>query len=228
MKCVHFELTYLKSESNVWNNAQEFSTLLKNYNHKRTDTELPSWSINHHGDYDSNTAIFCFAEDKKINLLFFYNGFSWDLDALNAIKYFTFFHEYDLICKQSDPALSEVKFRSRKVVNYTTLYKRLYSVLYATYNPVEYIDQDDKSIMNDITFSNLSDVDSTYDSIENMYAMVCNCHAYADINDVHHCFNIDDKKNWNIIESYVKTFLQDATNVSDWHTDDTFVLENDA
>ena len=57
--------------------------------------------------------------------------------------------------------------------------------------------------------------------------MVCFCRYVDNSNDVHHCFDVDDKQNWNLIEFYVKSFIKDDNNVSEWHEENTFVLEDD-
>ena len=75
----------------------------------------------------------------------------------------------------------------------------------------------------------LDALDRAYDDIGNARKLICSCHDKEsfDNSEVHHCFNVDNKKNWSLIESYVTDHLADSNNVSAWGNENTFLMEND-
>ncbi len=227
MKCVLFEMTYLKDDTRVWSNSKEFLDFTKSQDQPYADyPELPSY-VNNLTD-DDKLVTFCFSDDTKINLLFFWEDCTFDLTEMNnQSETFNFFHEHALKWKTSD---SDVSVRSRKISNFETLYRRLYTTIWASYNTDVNYDEDfeqNNIIQNNITYSDLTELDSGFDDIVNLRLMVCFCRYVDNSNDVHHCFDVDDKQNWNLIESYVKSFIKDDNNVSEWHEENTFVLEDD-
>ena len=260
MKCVLFELSYLKNDSRVWSNAKEFLDFLISEEISTAPySDAPSFITQN--QVEDSLATFCFTNDTKINLLFFWENCSYDLSDMNEKSdTFNFFHEFALKWKTEN---SDVSMRSRKISNFDTLYKRLYSTVWASYNPVVDFNLDSygiianslyqnvgiaegqpiidfydtflmnntddpvemNTIQNNIIYNDLSELDTSYDEINKI--MICGCHSYKDMGEVHHCFNVDDKQNWSLIESYVKSFVEDDNNVSEWYAENNYVLEND-
>jgi|SaaInlStandDraft_2_1057019.scaffolds.fasta_scaffold04781_2 hypothetical protein len=243
MKCILFELTHLPDDSRTWNNADEYLTLLESNNQPSVDydvyppfltTQLDEEGFNLNG----TLGLFCFADNTKINCLMFYEGVSFDLLNMNDQTkelYFTMFHQYNLSWS------TDVSMRSREVFNADILLKRLYSVFWAEYGPVNFYSPplddfyntslfgEDAPSKNDITYADLAELDSSYDNISNPRKMVCNCQDKESFgeSEIHHCFNVDNKKNWSLISSYVYDYLSDVNNVSDWAIENTFIMEND-
>jgi len=233
MKCNLFELTYLPDDTRIWSNADEFLTLIQTNNQQRVDYELTQpFSTKQVGedDFDMTGTLgtFCFTDSTKIYCLLFYEGVSFNIDDMNdPVKqaYFTMFHQYNLSWS------ADISMRSREIFNIDTLLKRLYSVVWADYTvnssvmSWHMLAYDAPYITNDITYADLSAVDSAYDDIPTPRILVCDCHN-NDI-EIHHDLNVDSKKNWSLIESYVTGHLADSDNVSAWGSENTFILEND-
>ena len=239
MKCNLFELTYLPDNTKIWSNADEFLTLIQSNGQATTsyDTYPPFLSKQvSEAEFDTKGTliVFCFTENTKINCLLFYEGVSFVLDDLNdpaKQANFTHFHQYDLSWS------SDISMRSREISNVDTLLKRLYSVVWGEYSLADFSDADMIEFYNqpfpncphDITYADLDALDRAYDDIGNARKLICSCHDKEsfDNSEVHHCFNVDNKKNWSLIESYVTEHLADSNNVSAWGNENTFLMEND-
>jgi hypothetical protein len=225
MKCVLFEITYLRNPGNIWADANDFLTTIKANSPQTTSFDvLPSYVTVKSAD-EAPMVSFCFADGEKINCVYFYKGISFDLTEMNAQNdYFTFFHEFKLSWKVKGD--SDVSVISKKILNPESIFNKLYATVWADYLPVDYVDVFDKDISNTITYSSLDEMDSTFNSTEcqNKYEnMVCECHKDIDFTNVHHCFNVDHLKNWSLIKDTVKTHL---TNSETEHTD-SYIMEND-
>ena len=225
MKCVLFEMTYLKDDTRVWSNSKEFlDFILDEEIEPKIWPEHPSFCIKK-DESDEPHATFCFSNGSKINILFFWENCSYNLSEMNEVcDTFDFFHEIALKWKTSD---SDVSVRSRKISNFETLYRRLYSTIWASYNTDNNLNEDFQHgsiIQNNITYSDLIELDSGFNDIVDLSTMVSYIEPY---DSVHHCFDIDDKQNWSLIESYVKSFIEDDNNVSEWYPENTYVLEDD-
>ena len=229
MKCVLFEITDLRNPGNIWTDANDFTTTLKS-NDQEIYTEfkstLPSY-VTVTSPEAEPMATFCFADGEKINCLFFYKGASFNLTDMNAQEdSFNFFHSFKLSWKVEGD--SDVSVMSKKILNPESIFSKLYATVWAL--GVEFVGFEDNDIVDTITYSSLDEMDSTFNSTEcqNKYQnIVCECHKdivlAGDVDDVHHCFNVDHLENWSLIKDTVKTHL---TNSETEHTD-SFIMEND-
>ena len=229
MKCVLFEITDLRNPGKIWTDANDFTTTIKaNDPQIYTDygNTLPPY-VTVEGEAGENMATFCFADGEKINCLFFYKGASFNLTDMNAQEdSFNFFHSFKLSWKVEGD--SDVSVMSKKILDPESIFSKLYATVWAL--GVEFVGFEDNDIVDTITYSSLDEMDSTFNSTEcqNAYENIaCECRKdivlAGDVDDTHHCFNVDHLENWSLIKDTVKTHL---TNSETEHTD-SFIMEND-